>query len=244
MVSRTPKLDRAKRLLRAAAKPAPKVKPSTTNAAFVALRIEGDVDDAMANRVERQLAANPNASTIFMHVNSRGGLLIAGRRIFDAIRKHPAGRKIAHGRGTVASAAALIYAAADVRRLEPGTQVLLHRAEAGSPVASQRLTAGRCEAIAKSLASVDAEIAEVLASRCDAPLAVIRAEMRTEKAMPLAKAVSIGFAHEVVGETPPLSASWPAQARAVMSAVKRFTVGAAASRFSNGYLHACRVAGR
>lgn len=204
--------------------------------------IRGEVDDALADRTIKQLAGAPKANTIHMTVDSPGGELRAGMRIADAIQKHPARRKLALGTGEVASAAAVVFVAADVRRLLPSARVLLHGTSL-DPANYGRWTRERYESHAATLAAMDESVAARLAERTGAPLAVIEAEIATETPMPLPKALSIGFAHEIVGVSPPLAKVWPAAARAALERQDKFTQGANAHRYAPGFLAACEIAG-
>jgi len=232
-----PNRDAARRRLLATVQPA-------GNSEFVALRIDGEITDIMADRVTRQLSASPKASTVTLIVNSPGGDLRAARRIYGAVRRHKAKRKIAHGLHEVSSAAALVYTAGDVRRLEPGTRVLLHGAAAEPSRHAARWTRQTYEDHAATLAALDDVVATTLAERCGTSLAVIKAELATEKDMPLQKALSIGLVHEVVGVSPPLSKAWPATARAAMAGTRQFTAGANAHKYGAGYLAACAIGGK
>jgi ATP-dependent protease ClpP protease subunit len=232
-LGRRPRLEAAKRLIG--------YEPQKSRA-FISLDVRGEVNDAMADRVLKQLAGAPKASAIHIAVDSPGGDLRAGIRIADAIKKHPAKRKLGLGTGDVASAAAIVFAAADVRRLLPSARVLLHGTSL-DPTSHGRWTRDRYESHAATLAALDESIAARLVERTGAPLSVIEAELTTEAEMPLPKAVSIGLAHEIVGVSPPLAKAWPAAARAALAGRDRYTVGADAHRYSPGFLAACEIAG-
>ncbi len=196
----------------------------------------------MAGRVIKQIAGAPKANTIHMTVDSPGGDLRAGVRIADAIQKHPARRKLALGTGDVASAAAIIFASADVRRLMPTARVLLHGVSL-EPTSCGRWSRAKYESHAATLAALDESVAARLAERTGAPLSVIEGELTTEAPMPLPKALSIGLAHEIVGVSPPLAKAWPAAARAALKRQDRFTHGANAHRYAPGFLAACEIGG-
>ena len=213
------------------------------NSNFIPLRIEGPVDEVMLAKVRAQLGAAPKAGTIYATIDSPGGDLRSGRLIYDAIRRHGARRKLAYGFGEVASAAALIFAAADVRRVAPDTRILLH-AVSLEPVSANRWTRAQYESHAATLAALDEGVAKSLAERCGAPLAVIEAELSNEQQMPLPKALSIGLVHEIVGVSPPLLKTWPAVARDALATATRFTNGADAHRYRPGFLAACNIGGK
>lgn len=96
--------------------------------------ITGTVDEKMAKEVVQHLhilaAINANPITIF--INSPGGHAESGDMIFDAIR-YIAPEVIMIGSGCVASAGALIYAAAkkENRYALPNTRFLLHQPSGG-----------------------------------------------------------------------------------------------------------------
>jgi ATP-dependent protease ClpP protease subunit len=210
------------------------------SAAVVTLHIEGDVDETMAHRVSTALSAAPTAKTINIHVNSPGGDLRSAFLAYDSIRAHSAAQKRAYGYGDVASAAALIFLAADVRRLYPSARVLLHGAELPNRDPERWTRAAYAEAI-DTLALLDESVRDIIVERTGARPEIIAAEMANEKAMPPPKALSIGFAHEIVGQSQPLDPSWPAHAQACM----RHNISAALGyRYSPTYLSACRLAGQ
>lgn len=202
----------------------------------VTLRVEGDVDADMAKRIKAALLAAPKAKAVSLLVNSRGGDLASAFQIYDAIRAHAAPLKRAAGVGDVASAAALIFLAADVRRLYPSARVLLHGSEV-EPRPRHRWTKVAYAETASTLALLDDAVCDTIVERTGARQAIIAAELSDERPMPLPKALSIGFAHEVVGVSPPLDPAWPLKARAVM----RTNIGAAIGyRFAPTYINACR----
>jgi ATP-dependent protease ClpP protease subunit len=229
-----PKNEHARRLIAA-------LRPKNPHHCIV--RVEGDVDDAMAARIVADLAAAPRANTLTVFVNSPGGDLRAGQRIHKAIRNHPARRKLAYGFGNVASAAALVFTAADVRRLYPDTVVLLH-AVALEPTSGERWTQAAYAAHAATLAALDESVAVTMAERLGVPVGRVLARMADERPTPLIEALSIGFAHEVVGQSPPLQKAWPAHARAAFAKADRFTHGANGRCYSPGFLAACAIGGK
>lgn len=96
--------------------------------------VTGGVDEKMAKDVVQQLhiLASISDDPIYMFVNSPGGHVESGGMIFDAIR-FITPKVIMIGSGSVASAGALIYAAADKenRYSLPNTRFLLHQPSGG-----------------------------------------------------------------------------------------------------------------
>ncbi len=96
--------------------------------------VTGGVDEKMAKDVVQQLhiLASISDDPIYMFVNSPGGHVESGDMIFDAIR-FITPKVIMIGSGSVASAGALIYAAADKenRYSLPNTRFLLHQPSGG-----------------------------------------------------------------------------------------------------------------
>ncbi|MBT2375431.1 ATP-dependent Clp protease proteolytic subunit [Pseudomonas fluorescens] len=96
--------------------------------------ITGVVDERMAKDVVQQLhiLASINEDPIYVFINSPGGHVESGDMIFDAIRfiSPPV---VMIGSGSVASAGALIYAAAkkENRYSLPNTRFLLHQPSGG-----------------------------------------------------------------------------------------------------------------
>ncbi|MFH1797608.1 MAG: ATP-dependent Clp protease proteolytic subunit [Pseudomonadota bacterium] len=159
--------------------------------------IKGEITDATAAAVKRQLAAGTNAGTLIVTIDSQGGDLAAAFDIFDAIRAHGAKTRITESRGATHSAAALVFASGDVRRLHPGATVLLHGAEL-EPQAAGRWTASRYATLAKRVAALDRGVAATIASAIGCQVETIDREMRDESLTPLARAKSIGLATELL----------------------------------------------
>ncbi|ABR83808.1 TPA: ATP-dependent Clp protease proteolytic subunit [Pseudomonas aeruginosa] len=94
----------------------------------------GEVNEKLARDVVQQLhiLASISDEPIHMFVNSPGGHVESGDMIFDAIR-FITPKVIMIGSGSVASAGALIYAAADKenRYSLPNTRFLLHQPSGG-----------------------------------------------------------------------------------------------------------------
>jgi len=217
--------------------------PPPNNSTFLELPIRGEIGDAMADEICGRLRSSPKANTIWMTVNSHGGDERCMWRIYNAIRAHPAKKKISSGVGQVCSAAATIFMAGDVRRIYPTATLLLHSIEQ-EPRTFGRWTADAHEASAKTLRILDQKVAKELAARCGVPVNVIAAELENEKEMPLVKALSIGLVHEVVGDTHPLSKDWPEQAARYVKANSPRIFGSNRYLFSDSYLNACRIGGK
>lgn len=96
--------------------------------------ITGVVDERMAKETVQQLhiLASINNDPIYVFINSPGGHVESGDMIFDAIR-FISPQVVMIGSGSVASAGALIYVAADKRNRYslPNTRFLLHQPSGG-----------------------------------------------------------------------------------------------------------------
>jgi ATP-dependent Clp protease protease subunit len=207
------------------------------------IEVKGEINAALAKSIKAQLAAAAGANTLRIVIDSPGGDLEAGYEIYQAIREHGARKKIADCYKTCASAALMIYLAADIRRAEPGAKLLMHRCEA-RPLTIDRKTAAWHTRMADRLRGLDDDAALLYRERTGAPMAMIYAELDSERFLPMRKAISMGLVHQVRGLTPPLDARWPAKAKAMMSGKDRFTAGAVGYMLTAGYLNACRLAGK
>lgn len=161
------------------------------------IAITGEISEATTAMVKRSLAAGTNAGTLIVEIDSPGGDLGAAFDIFDGIQSHGATTKITEGVGAVHSAAALVFAAGDVRRLHANATVLLHGADL-EPQAAGRWTASRFAAHQRRLETIDRGIAATIAERCGCKTETIEREMRDESLTPLARAKSIGLATELI----------------------------------------------
>jgi ATP-dependent protease ClpP protease subunit len=159
--------------------------------------ITGEITEATAASVRRSLAAGANAGTLVVEIDSPGGDVAAAFDVFDAIRAHGAKTKITEGRGAVHSAAALVFAAGDIRRLRADATVLLHGTDI-EPQAAGRWTAAKYAAHHQRLTTLDRGIAATIASAIGCGTETIEREMRDESLTPLARAQSIGLATELI----------------------------------------------
>lgn len=213
---------------------------ATHRKAFLEIDVRGEITDETADRIVAQLRASPKARTLWINIQSEGGSEPAGWRIYRAIRDHKAIKKVAVGRGQVASAAVLVFVSADIRRVLPGTQILLHGVEC-EPETRGRWTAEAFETTAARLRRQDEKFAAELAARCEKPLAVFMARLADETPTSLLEAQSLGLVHEVISKTDPLSRDWPAKARAALVQGDPRIYGAAGYKFSEQYLRACAL---
>jgi ATP-dependent protease ClpP protease subunit len=159
--------------------------------------IIGEITEATVAMVKRRLAAGANAGTLVVEIDSPGGDVAAAFDIFDGIRAHGAEAKITEGRGAVHSAAALVFAAGNVRRLHATATVLLHGTDI-EPQATGRWTAAKYAAHQKRLETLDRGISATIASAIGCRTETIEREMRDESLTPLARAKSINLATELL----------------------------------------------
>lgn len=158
--------------------------------------ITGEITESSARAFKRQIAAGANAGTLIVEIDSQGGDLAVAFDCFDAIRAHGARTKITESRGAVHSAAALIFAAGDIRRLHADATVLLHAAEL-EPYDAGRWTAVRYSTLAKRLESLDGGMASTIAERCGCRTETIEREMQDESLTPHSRCRSLNLATEI-----------------------------------------------
>jgi ATP-dependent protease ClpP protease subunit len=210
----------------------------------LSIDIEGEINAALADSVDVQLAAAPHARRLTLFLDSFGGEVAAAKRIHRAIRKHPASSKQAVILDKCHSAAVIVAVAADYRKALPHASILMHRTER-NPADRGRWTAAQYARNASDLQTIDDELLEVLAERTGGSRAALANEEANEKKTPLMKALGMGVIHEIEGVTPPLDPTFPDRIYAAMRDQRGMTLVGAPSRiFSPAYFAACRAAGR
>lgn len=200
--------------------------------------VRGKITEKTAASVRTALARAPQATTLRIVVDSLGGDVRAALAIYQALREHPAKRKLSACYVDCQSAAIIPFLAGDLRRAHNSATILLHRAEVALPLA-RRWTADRHSAAASAITEADEAVSELIIERTGASASVIAAEMATENPMPLIKARALGIIQAIGDEA--LDQSWPDRARAAARNGDSRLYGAGAYRFSDSYLAACRL---
>lgn len=198
----TPKRDRARRLL-AEVNTILYGKAPTPSIPLIKIlgEIGGDRKKGTAVRVEdvqRVLSANPQAKEISLVLNSPGGSLVEGRKIYSILRSSGA-RISARVLGNCCSAATIIFLASDFRESVGSAKFLLHEVSL-KPDRSDggRWTADAHRKQAAELEAINDDLARFYAMRCGGKPADFRREMRTETGITSATAQKIGMVHAIL----------------------------------------------
>jgi len=160
------------------------------------LLIFGEIDQKMAERVTQQLILLSALSQddIKIIINSQGGHVESGDTIFDMIRFVTPKVKII-GTGWVASAGALIFAAAPVeqRYSLPNTRFLLHQPAGGIRGSAQDLAIE-----AKEILKMRRRLNEIFAKQTGQPLEKIERETDRNLWMSAEEAKAYGLVGHIV----------------------------------------------
>lgn len=158
--------------------------------------IFGEIDQKMAERVTQQLILLSALSQgdIKIIINSQGGHVESGDTIFDMIRFVTPKVKII-GTGWVASAGALIYAAAPVeqRYSLPNTRFLLHQPAGGIRGSAQDLAIE-----AQEILKMRRRLNEIFAKQTGRPLDKIERETDRNLWMSAEEAKTYGLVGHIV----------------------------------------------
>lgn len=160
------------------------------------IMLTGGVDDKLARRVCERLLALSAASSdpILLVVSSPGGHVESGDMIHDMIKFVPAPVKVL-GSGWVASAGALIYAAAkkENRFALPNTRFLLHEPRGG--------VSGQASDVAiqvKEIVRMRERLNQIFADATGNPLAKIQSDTDRDHWMSAEEAVEYGLVNKIV----------------------------------------------
>jgi len=160
------------------------------------LLIFGEIDQKMAERVTQQLLLLSAISQddIKIIINSQGGHVESGDTIFDMIRFVTPKVKII-GTGWVASAGALIFAAAPVKQRYslPNTRFLLHQ-----PLGGIRGSAQDLAIEAKEILKMRRRLNEIFAKQTGQPLEKIERETDRNLWMSAEEAKDYGLVGHIV----------------------------------------------
>ena len=133
--------------------------------------------------------------TVHMEINSPGGSVQDGYRVYHAIEsmKQRGVEVVATVNGKAASMATVILMAADKRRITSGSMMLVHEASAGLHGKSKEFAQ-----MAKSLEEISGQIADVYASRTNLDASEAFSLMEEDRWMQAPEALEKGFVDEVI----------------------------------------------
>jgi ATP-dependent protease ClpP protease subunit len=155
------------------------------------LYLYDDITSAAADAFLSDLKAVPASSPVTVAINSRGGNVLAGDRIFAAIRRHR-GETTARIDGLAASAASYIAMATDRVIMTKGAFMMIH-----NPGVEMIGTAAQLENMLVSLREVEAQYSAEYARKTGETPAAMQRLMDAETWMSAAQAVAMNFADEV-----------------------------------------------
>jgi ATP-dependent protease ClpP protease subunit len=162
------------------------------------LRIEGDIDAALAGRVEAFCREHAGRD-INLLIDSKGGYYKAGKRIYEALRKY-GGQVCARVVGNCMSAATLALLAADFGEAVPDARFCLHNVEvAPEDNSNERWTASLHDATAKHLAGLDRELAWLMHKRTGVSNDKYLAVMREGRVLNADEALGLKLIASVIG---------------------------------------------
>lgn len=156
-----------------------------------------EIDDGVANVVMAQLLHLESASPdleISLYINSPGGSFSALTAIYDTMQYvRPDVATICMGQASSAAAVLLAAGAPGKRSVLPYAKVRLHQ-----PSSQARGTLPDLAIQAKDLASVRAEVEEILSRHTGRPVATIRNDTDRNKTFSAREAVDYGLADQVI----------------------------------------------
>ncbi|MER9723124.1 MULTISPECIES: ATP-dependent Clp protease proteolytic subunit [unclassified Mesorhizobium] len=215
-----------------------------SNAVF--LYAKGEVNSHMVEQVRSDLAHKPRATRLTLLIDSQGGDIDDAKRIYQAIRKHPAAIKRATIVNQCCSAGIIVLLACDYRRAQANAKIVLHPTEIEPAHFNQtgrgRWTAARYADAAARLQRIDGEILDLMAERTGASRASLASEDAHERETPLPKAIGLGLIHSATGFPSRCNASWPVAARAMSKSGA--LIGLPTHFFSEAFFAACNAAPR
>lgn len=158
--------------------------------------ITGEIEHKMAREVVQQLhvMAHLSDKPIKLFISSPGGHVESGDMIFDAIRFIKP-RVIVIGSGWVASAGALIYAAAEKedRYSLPNTRFLLHQPSGGFRGQSSDL-----EIYAREIGIMRTRLNRIFSDATGQPMERIEKDTERDFWLSAEEAVEYGLVHKVI----------------------------------------------
>ena len=164
----------------------------------------------------RDLEGLAGKDSITVHINSVGGDMYAGIAIYNRL-KGLAGKVTTINDGLAASAGSLIFMAGDTRKVNAGSNLMIHGA-AGFLYGYYQVQ--DLKGVVKQLDAHNKAGVNIYAEATGRDRDTIKAMVDRETWLTGADAVEAGFAHEVVGEDTPVSMSLtPDKAHIVVNGV-------------------------
>jgi ATP-dependent protease ClpP protease subunit len=151
--------------------------------------------DAKMQIGEAVCIADEALESVEVEINSPGGSVLEGQRIYSALREM-AGRGVAiktHVNGMAASMGSVILMAGDERTMTHGSRIMIHEAST--------ISWGDARTMKRNyelLEGMSDEIAGIYAARTDGDKESIRNMMYSETWMDASKAKELGFVHSVI----------------------------------------------
>lgn len=139
------------------------------------------------------LDENPNAKTIELRINSRGGIFSEAIAMRAKLRRHPATVNVEVD-ALAASAASLVAMAGDQITMHPGSYMMIHPARSALDG-----TAAAHEQTATTLRSIDVDMRDIYANRTGQTPETVMAAMIAETYYSATAAVEFGLADKVGG---------------------------------------------
>ena len=140
-------------------------------------------------------AADDALETVNLEINSPGGSVFDGYRVFNALEsmKQRGVEVVATVNGKAASMATVILMAADKRQITKGSAMLVHDASVGTHGnAAEHLKS------AKILEAISGEISTIYAEKTGASAEEMRELMAEDRWMTASESLERGFVHEVL----------------------------------------------
>lgn len=144
-----------------------------------------------ADRIARDLAAVPNATSINVKINSRGGDMFAGNAIYNALKNHPAFVTV-YIDGVAASAASVVAMAGDRVVMPRNAMMMIHKPQVVVE-GDDRALAAAADAVRK----ITAAFSTAYETKTGLEPARIMALMEAETWLTPEEAVEQGFADEI-----------------------------------------------
>jgi ATP-dependent Clp protease protease subunit len=199
---------------RSAADIAPRRRPMVTINLTGNVERDGPISSAIV-RDRLSVVESPDAH-LCLHVNSSGGDTVEAFKIYDTLRACPL-RMTAVAGAEVASAALIIFLAAEHRVAAPDTRFLIHMSHRSGEGLGQ-CNARDLHRAADNLSAIDSRILDLIAMRTSFDRSFFQHVMQDEDYTPAALALETGIVHEVDGAGPHCDPSWPDQATAFVAA--------------------------
>lgn len=142
-----------------------------------------------------ELSSFEDADSVTFRINSIGGDVEAGITIYNRIRELSA-HTVTIVDGIAASAASIIAQAGDERKVNPGTQTMIHSASVGL---LGYYNEGDLQRLSGMLDTINTSVAGIYADRSGQSVTSIKNMMKKETWMTPEEAVEKGFADEMTG---------------------------------------------